>query len=728
MSKIPIDFRTYTDPGVYIEAITPPVLFTAAIEPTILAIVGEALSQRTVSESAVLTSTGATQLSTQGAFPHTVNASDRLLGTQYVSAMVATLDADVSNAATAWTVTTTDDALLPSTPWVAKIDDELVTVSSATAGSAQTWTVARGASSTTAVAHKAKQVINDATTYSSVESFDVAKLNAPVSRSITTVSVSESTGVQIVSLSGYASTNSFKLTYNGIETATITRGTNATAAGVKAALEALAAITTVDVTGTTDAGPFTIKFRSPNANVGLLSVTSGTGGTTGTVAKRGVLSGTYLDVEGERMKVTAVTGTAPQTVTVVRGVRGTTAKQHGAVEVFENAGADYTVTLGPGANSAIGDTDDAISLGILDTVRVADGTYLNVSFEATDAVQFSPGFFNDLDSVRDKYGDPLDANGQILSELTLAAQLAFSNGATQLILVASNAEDSHPIQDAIDKLEFEQSVNVVTVASGNTADVAYLRGHVDRMSDQGLLRRAFIGLDGTQSPVPDPDDFIALAQQTADERVSLVGPGRFKMDNGTATNIVVPGYLAAAAVAGLHAGQAPSEPLTRKQVFGFTGVDDQGSSSKIFEMQSKGVLVLYQDRLGRIIIKHGLTTDMTSPYTREISVVAARDRLRDFVLETLDGGQLVGSAMTTETPQLVMSAVTNALEEAMRQNLIADYADVLFRLPADNPTGIQIRFSYRPSLPLNYIHVQFVVDTSSQTVEFQTIQDDQSTV
>lgn len=185
--------------------------------------------------------------------------------------------------------------------------------------------------------------------------------------------------------------------------------------------------------------------------------------------------------------------------------------------------------------------------------------------------------------------------------------------------------------------------------------------------------------------------------------------------------LTLPGYFAAAAVAGLQASLAPQEPLTRKQVYGFTSVADQDTSSNIFKMQSKGVLVIFQDRLGRLIIKHGLTTDMSNVYTREISIVTASDRLSDFIVDTLDSGSLVGSAMTSDTPNMVMAAVSSALENAVVQGLIFDYADVLYRIPSDNVTLIEVRFSYKPSLPLNYIHVLFAIDTTSSTVQFQTI-------
>ena len=724
---MPTDFRTYNDPGVTIEAITPPVVFTSAIEPTILAIVGSAPTSRLVTESAVLLSASVARLVTFGADPETINVIDRLLGTQYVSGAIGSLDTGIADDDSSATVTTYDGVNLVG-QFTILIDDEEILVTSGGAGTSQSWTITRAQNGTDAAAHGQYQVVNTAESYSDTPSLDVAVLAAPITSTSSVFNVVEATGVQVVTLTGLSGTDNFTLTYDGIATATITNGTNYTQAGIKAALEALAAITDVHVlkadgsdSEIADTG-FIVEFFNPDTAVAVLSVTD-VSGVTGVVSNRGVLVDTYIDVEGERMDVTAVSGSSPQTITVTRGFSGTTPKPHGSVHAFENSGVDYAVRIGAGVDTTYGTNDDTLSLSVLDTARISDGTAVSVTFSATDAAQFSPALFTDLAQIRDKYGASLTADGSAInSEVTLAAQLAFANGATQLILVATNPNDSHPIQDAIARLEFEQSVNVLAVLSGVADDVSYAKSHVDNMAEQGLLRRVYISLDGLSSPAPTSSDFISTAQQLHDERVTVVAPAQFKLDNGTQTPLVIPGYFAAVAVAGLQAGQAPQEPLTRKQVFGFVGINDQDTQANIFTMQSKGVLVVFQDRLGVLIVKHGLTSDMTSVYTREISVVTARDRLRDFIQETLDGGAIVGSAQTSETPNMVMAAVSSALEEARRQGLIFDYSDVQFRFPIpSNPTLIEVRFSYKPTLPLNYIHVQFSIDTSSGTIEFQSI-------
>lgn len=96
----------------------------------------------------------------------------------------------------------------------------------------------------------------------------------------------------VVVLVGFSGTDSFKLTIDAVETAVITRGTNYTAAGIEAALEAHASITMeVSVKNVTDEG-FEVTFLSP-VGIGVMTVTSGIGatGTVGTVVAGAAPSG-----------------------------------------------------------------------------------------------------------------------------------------------------------------------------------------------------------------------------------------------------------------------------------------------------------------------------------------------------------------------------------------------------------------------------------------------------
>lgn len=81
----------------------------------------------------------------------------------------------------------------------------------------------------------------------------------------TTAGGTQKSSIQTITLTAtWDGVETFKLTYGGTESTTaVTRGTNGTAAGVKAVLETIPALATAidSVSGTTDAGPFVVTFK-----------------------------------------------------------------------------------------------------------------------------------------------------------------------------------------------------------------------------------------------------------------------------------------------------------------------------------------------------------------------------------------------------------------------------------------------------------------------------------
>lgn len=83
--------------------------------------------------------------------------------------------------------------------------------------------------------------------------------------------------VQTITLTGFDGTDSFKLTYNGAESSAFVRGTNAAASDLQTALRTLTSDSGLTVTGTTDAGPYTVTFSATFGNALPLTVTSPSG-------------------------------------------------------------------------------------------------------------------------------------------------------------------------------------------------------------------------------------------------------------------------------------------------------------------------------------------------------------------------------------------------------------------------------------------------------------------
>lgn len=622
---MPIDFTTYRDPGVYVEAITPSSISTDNITPTLVALVGEAPTYQEGHESWALSRSSVIQLTAKGIDPSSVSCASIRTREQFASGAIGTLDEGIADDDDTATITLFDNVSLPET-FKILINDEIIEVSGVTGSEFALET--RGDDGSTAAAHAANSVVNLYEEYA--QGSNLGTLNFPLSAAETQFSVT--------------STESL----------------------------------------TTD---------------------------------------TYIEVDGERMfltTATAGTGVNEQILTVVRGVSGTRATTHGTSNFFATSGAHFFLKRNVGEDETLATTDDRMSIGIIGE-SIADAEFVDVYFLKSDEEKFMPTLVDRMDAVIEKYGAPFLASGGVNSPLALGAQMAFANGAQRLVLLQVEADDTD-WSEAIDVLERETSVTTVVPLTDDDTILRAFAANANQLASQSVLRRTIMGYDGVTQTLTSAA-FVAAATSFYDDRVTVVSPGKFTVVTGRASRQItdVPGFYAAAALAGLHASLSPQEPLTRKQLYGISSIPNQDSLTNIITQQSKGVTVIYQDRLGRIIVKHGLTTNTSNLYTKEISIVVSRDRLQSYIEDTLNRGNLVGSAMTSRTPTLILGAVTGALETAMAQGLINDYSNVMYRVPESNPTVVEVRFMYKPILPLNYIYVQFTLDTATGSLEFTTV-------
>ena len=100
-ANMPIDFTAYTDPGVYIDLIDPPVNNTTSVTPTVIALVGTAGEEgRQISESTILRdSQYSSTLSAKGIDAFSLTVKNRFTLEQYTSAAIGTVRTTVSSGA-----------------------------------------------------------------------------------------------------------------------------------------------------------------------------------------------------------------------------------------------------------------------------------------------------------------------------------------------------------------------------------------------------------------------------------------------------------------------------------------------------------------------------------------------------------------------------------------------------------------------------------------------------
>lgn len=391
-------------------------------------------------------------------------------------------------------------------------------------------------------------------------------------------------------------------------------------------------------------------------------------------------------------------------------------------------GTDYVVTrIAAGEDATVNTRDDTYTVQrVIDGGHIDPGDIVQVSYNYTDPNYFEVYAFYDYDDVRDMYGDPFDASGNIQSELSLCAKFAFINGASTVLTCAVDPEnpDSVTMADyaaALDKFRDEEQIAIIVPCTGAQAIQQLVLQHVTAQSNNKFERMAIIGMDGSITPVQSSTR-IANAQAlgtNGGERIALISPSNFSYYAPELNApIVVGGQYVAAAVAGKAVSLPSAMPLTRKSISGFIGpVEIMRDGLKSLE-SSQGLMVVEKTRRQQVQVRHGVTANPTDLNTSEFSIIRQGDvmvyRIRDY----LEADGLIGMPIYDETIVQVKASAEAALTSLVTDEVIRGYRNLKARQIAIHPDVIEVRYEWRPAYPLNYIVVKYsiAVETGDITV------------
>ena len=385
-------------------------------------------------------------------------------------------------------------------------------------------------------------------------------------------------------------------------------------------------------------------------------------------------------------------------------------------------GTDYTVEIASPGTDSSSQRDDTYHLRrVIDGGHILAGDVVEVSYRYTDEEYFLDRTFWDFDDVRDAYGNAFDADGTLVSELTLAARLALQNGASSLVCVAVDAVDpTQPTLDeyvaALNKLSDNPDVSIVVPATGMQQLHVEVLAHVNRQSQNAFERRALLARDGSASSVSS-SQLISNAHALTSRRVALVSPTKMSyFASEVNREVVVGGQFLAAALAGLSVSLRPSIPLTRKRVIGFADIGQRDSETQKSLESQNGLLVVEKTREGQIRVRHGVTTKPDTYLDREWSVTGQEDTMLYRLRRYLDNNQIIGSIINDITLVTIKATVDSTLQSLMSDQTINGYSDLKVRQLGTQPDVVEIRFAWNPAMPLNYIVVRYSVNVTTGEV------------
>lgn len=392
------------------------------------------------------------------------------------------------------------------------------------------------------------------------------------------------------------------------------------------------------------------------------------------------------------------------------------------------ASSQYALVAGAGEDaSLLGLPDNTTTLARTSGSTIVDGSTVIVTYQYSDATFYQPQRFTDYDDVKSFFGQPFNTTtGAILSPLALAAKAAKENGASEVVLLSttgsSTVTTASELNTGYTKLASYPDVNVIvplpvgiTGTPGSPGEVntvgSDLKTHLEAMAASSIFRIGVLGMEKTVTVLPE-----VSAAAFRSKRVVLGYPNKMNYFNGFINQTTeVGGYYLAAAMAGRLATLPTQEPLTKKFIHGFQGIPSSvlGGMTKAYkdQLSDAGVAVVEYGYDQALLCRHGTTTDRSNVYTRELSLVRARDSMVELILRTIERSSLVGSAIDNETMARVKGVLQGCLETAVAARIIISYSGLKVRQSPDDPTVIEVKFQYKPAYPLNYVVISFTIST-----------------
>lgn len=396
----------------------------------------------------------------------------------------------------------------------------------------------------------------------------------------------------------------------------------------------------------------------------------------------------------------------------------------------------HTIARGPDADIAV----------------LPDPATLYVTYTYTPADYFSPIRLDNMSDVENRFGSAYNATGTAInSVLSYGAAIAFENGASDVVLQplfynnsgtkqqpdATQAASPSVWADNFANLRDINDINILVPVVGqsaaNVSDAVQLQiiqaaqDHVKFMKNQQEYLIVVAGEDSSASSAVGQMVTLRTHAQTLAGRYGgelaedtvLVSPSKYTrfLPTASAQQLVLGGQYAACAIAGMIASRSIAQSLTRKTISGFSSVAERREKADKNADAAAGLLVVEQ-KGGAVQVRHAITVNTTGGAAkREISVVRAKHRVVESVRETIET-QIIGQVVADgDAPLVVRSAVIAVLEELRLQGDLVDYGDVQARTKSLDPTEIEVRFSYRPAFPVNYVSIGFSLDLTTGDVD-----------
>jgi len=315
-------------------------------------------------------------------------------------------------------------------------------------------------------------------------------------------------------------------------------------------------------------------------------------------------------------------------------------------------------------------------------------------------------------------GEPSSTN-----KLAMAAHLAFLNGAPALALLqiqkttgSDDAPDSRYIK-GIDYFNEPMSggdrPSLMEPVTTSSSVISYLKtsNTIQSAIRYANERMSYFGFAVNTSPTTAQTTARAL---NSERMIGIYPDGGITTvtdELGNDIEYLVDGSLLAAAICGRDTSPAydVATPLTRKPVVGFKRLYRRLDSVTAAQTANSGITLL-EEQAANIIIKFGLTTDVTSVLTRTPSVIRIKDFIQKGSRSVLQ--PYIGQKFLVQKTSEIEQTLKSYLASAKKSEIITAFTGVRAVPDTSDPTIIRVTASYSPVLPILWIVITFNLRSS----------------
>lgn len=386
------------------------------------------------------------------------------------------------------------------------------------------------------------------------------------------------------------------------------------------------------------------------------------------------------------------------------------------------------------SNYTFSAVDNSITWGSSAPTKPAAGTTYYVDYEARpEAIQYQATFIDSFDKLDSAYVGQLVKStskgvASTVNQLYLGAYLALESGATGVYCVQVEPDDKDTY--AVVATDFTAALTdvvafipdayqIVAMSSDSTVQGAVI-AHVNSASaiEERKERVAFVAKDmlstAANGVVTDAmaTEIIGYSGAMKDKRVLSIFVPSYVTKTLSDGNIhQLDGSAVCAALAGMDSVIPVERALTRQKLLNFIAIADNKMTRAVKnKIAASGTIVLEQNGAGSpIVIRHGVTTDMSNVANREYSIIKVCDYAAKFLRNSLEG--YIGTFNIDDFfITKVKGTLTSVFDVLKRNNKINDAKITLVAQDAENSDTLLVVVSIKPPYPCNYIDVTLVID------------------